>query len=143
LSAIADEEAKAVADGGDPKGPVVCGGSPCGPLDGPMFNLGGGASWLHIDGWVGEWIAKDAMFTAAETNMIIQANPLWTDQQGNPIYERACQFNTEFSNAILYHYCNWEGMGVAGDPSTQPSRVGCGVAVDSEGTTWRVVKLGE
>jgi hypothetical protein len=143
LSAIADEEAKAVAGGADPKGPVVCGGSPCGPLDGPAFNLGSGASWLYIDGWVGMFLAKDAMFTAPETEMIVQSNPLWSDQQGNPIYERACQFTSEFANSILYHYCDWEGMGAYGDPSTQPSRVGCGTAVDTDGITWRVVKLGE
>jgi hypothetical protein len=142
LMAIADEEAKAVAGGACPKGEVTCGGSPCGPLDGPRFNMAGGASWLYIDGFVGEWLSKDAMFTAAESSMIIQDNVVWTDQQGNPIYERACQYNTEFANAILFHYCNWEGMGVAGDPTTQPSRVGCGVAVDTDGITWRVVKLG-
>lgn len=144
LGAIAQAEADAVADGKDPSGEVTCGGSPCGPLDGPAFNLGGGAAWLYIDGWTPEGaIKKDSMFTAPETDMIIQSNPLWSDQNGNPLYERACQYTTEFSNAIVYHYCNWDGVGEYGNPATQPARVGCGVAVDTDGITWRVVKLGD
>ena len=45
-------------------------------------------------------------------------------------------------NAAFYHYCVWDGTIDPTKPGTQPGRVGCRVAVDSKGISWRVVKLG-
>ena len=63
------------------------------------------------------------------------SDALWY-KDGMPIYPDACQFVSDFTNANLYHYCSWNGDGIL------PTSVGCGVAVDTRGVTWRVVKVG-
>jgi hypothetical protein len=70
----------------------------------------------------------------------------WSAADGGPLNMQACWFAGETSeapNIDLYHYCKWEcASNYNGNPSTQPRRVGCGTAVDTNGVTWRVVKLG-
>ncbi len=128
LMTLAQAEAKEVANGACPKGGQEC---------------GGWAEMLYIDGYVGKYLAKDAMFTVPESELRTSDTPSWFYKDGGVIYPTACQFVGELPNVMLYHYCNWEGTGKVGDPSTQPKRVGCGTAVDKSGVTWRVVKLGK
>ena len=125
LGSIAQMEADAVADGQCPRGPQSCGGH---------------AEMLYLDGWQGDYLSRDAMFTAPESSMMV-GNPLWSNQDGQLFPLHACQFTGEHANVMLYHYCVWEGTDNP-IPSTQPTRIGCGTAVDTSGVTWRVIKLG-
>jgi hypothetical protein len=121
LGTIAQNEAIAVANGACPKGDQICGNR-----DEALYESGTGGG--------GKYFTSDAMFTAPETTLLVYA----TDSQ------EACQFTGENANGALYHYCGWDGnQNYYGQPSTQPSRVGCGTAVDKGGVTWRVVKLGK
>ena len=130
LGKIAQAEASRVADGGSPMGTSLSG-------------TNGAIAWEY--GTTGMYFSKDAMFTAPESNFRWGGGASYSDSKTmTPLCDTACFFTgeAEASNIDLYHYCNWDGMGKYGDPSTQPKRVGCGVAVDKSGITWRVVKLG-
>ena len=61
-------------------------------------------------------------------------NTTWTDREtGKDIPPLSCHLTSEGANIYLYHNC---------DISPLPTRVGCGVAVDTRGITWRVINLG-
>jgi hypothetical protein len=128
LSSQAQSAANAVASGGAPVGTVQT-------LDGALF---------YVDpGGAGQYYTKHAMYTAPESNY---RNPLGyvteTDNKGNPVCAVSCSFTNDLMNALLYHYCSWDGTTMPTQPGTQPGSIGCGVAVDTNGISWRVVQLG-
>lgn len=131
LASIAQQEANRVAGGGCPSGQQQCDND---------------YGFLYVDPQSQtQCFGKGAMFTAPETSLDLGFCQ-WAYQDGGCVPTYACQFgdgpSAEVGNVFLYHYCNWDCAGVYGDPTTQPSHVGCGTAVDTNGVTWRVVKLG-
>lgn len=131
LGSIAQAEATRVAGGGCPTGTQACDG-----FDALVYVDPQSTSACY---------GKNAMYTAPESSIDLGVSSAWAAADGGPLNMQACWFageTNEAPNIDFYHYCNWECAGKYGDPTTQPSKVGCGTAVDTQGVTWRVVKLG-
>jgi len=132
LMSQAQAEAEAVANGAMPKGVVECGGNGNCQSGGttPPDPVQSMADWFYIDGIDGsasgptEFDSDHLMFTAPESNLDIGGGYI------NCHFENSTQGSRDF----IYHYCPTAGP--------KATRMGCGSAVDTTGTAWRVLLEG-
>jgi hypothetical protein len=144
LNAEAQAEADAVAAGAPPKGiQDIAGGSAQCP-DGPFCDSGSTGMYVFMSSGLADVPDVDSnLDNIAKSQHRLYTSPDadWFIQFGAPASLKACGF---FRGSMIMRGTFFDfpdGPGIPGGLDWGISKIGCGVAVDTNGITWRTFKL--